>query len=113
MIKKYRNKKTPKKAIILALLAVVVLALCASEVWAGCVWVCDDNTTVITEQKDKDGRRTVWTEEIRDDKGELIRRRVDTYTYYPNGNIKDIRQQIMGPDGKSLSEKTVTHYSDR
>ncbi|MBW2591849.1 MAG: hypothetical protein JRE58_02395 [Deltaproteobacteria bacterium] len=100
-----------KKSIITAL--ILALALCASAVWAECVWVCDNDTTAITVQKDKDGRRSVWTEVIRDDQDKLISRRVDTYSYKQNGDVHVINQQVFGADNKIKTKKDITHYPDK
>jgi len=47
---------------------------------------------VIKIEKDKAGNITRWVEEIRDEKGELISKRTDTYTYHKSGEVKDIVQ---------------------
>ena len=47
---------------------------------------------VIKIEKDKAGNTIKWTEEIRDGEGELISKRIDTYTYHKSGEVKDIVQ---------------------
>lgn len=102
-----------KKAPIIVIVVILALIVIAGPVSAACVWVCNEDTTTITVQKDKDGRRSVWTEVIRDAEGALISRRLDTYTYYPNGDVKDINQAVYNAADKKIGEKTVTHYPDK
>lgn len=72
----------------------------------------DENTSTVSVTKDLQGRRKVWTEITRDIDGKQVSKRVDTYSYYPTGEIDTINQKVYGAGTKVLSEQDIKHYTN-
>jgi len=69
----------------------------------------DQGTSTVSVVKDVQGRMSVWTEETRDLKGNLVSKRVDRYSYYPTDSVNEILQEKY--KGKKLvSKQKIKHY---
>jgi len=71
----------------------------------------DQGTSTVSVVKDVQGRMSIWTEETRNLKGDLVSKRVDKYSYYPTNNVDKIVQEKY--EGKNLTAKhEIKHYGD-
>jgi hypothetical protein len=70
-----------------------------------------DNENIVTSTVEKDDRQRIktWTEETRDDDGILISRRIDTYSYYPTGEVDRIVLRKFDGENNLVDEKVVKH----
>jgi len=69
----------------------------------------DERGSTVSIVKDAQGRMSIWTEETRDMKGNLISKKVDRYSYYPTGSVNEIIQEKY--KGKKLiSKRKIKHY---
>lgn len=69
--------------------------------------------TVVTVEKDPQGRTKKWTE-IRRHKltGQQKSKRQDDYTYYPTGEVDIIDQKELDEADEVKHEKEIKHYKD-
>ncbi len=71
----------------------------------------EDIVSSVQIKKDVKGNIVEWSEEIKDDKGVLISRRVDQYSFYESGEVNVIIQQIFDHNGL-VSDKQIKHFLD-
>ena len=98
-----------KKSLIAILLVVALVPVKALA--KTCTCECPDVSTV-TVQKDAKGRVFVWSETMRDSDENLIKRRVETYTYKPSGEIDRIDQKVYDSKDAMIEHKKIRHYPD-
>lgn len=73
----------------------------------------EETTSEITVGKDAKGRIKTWTEVRKDTDGNRISKRVDSYTYYPTGEIDTIIQKVYGSIDSLISkENKIKHCLD-
>lgn len=73
-----------------------------------------EETVTVSVVKDAQGRVDIWTEErkdVKDVEGVVISKRVDTYSYYPSGEVNEIIQEKYKGKELILKQK-VKHYKD-
>ena len=71
----------------------------------------DEGTRTIAVTKDKEGRMSRFVEEHRDIDGALVGKRVNTYTYYPTGEVNVITQQRFEGE-KLIQNRQIKHFLD-
>jgi len=69
----------------------------------------EDMESKIQITRDAKGNIAEWSEEIRDNDGKLITKRVDKYSFFPSGEINIITQQILDDKGQK-AERQIEHY---
>lgn len=72
----------------------------------------DESTTTSYTEQDEKKRVKKWTEETRDIDGNLLSKRVDSYSYYETDEVDTIIQQVYDGKGKPVSKKEVKHFKD-
>ncbi|MCK4330897.1 hypothetical protein KAX02_13790 [candidate division WOR-3 bacterium] len=72
----------------------------------------DEGTTTSYVEKDEKKRVKRWTEETRDIDGNLLSKRIDSYSHYETDEVDIIILQVYDGKGKLKSEKKVKHFKD-
>lgn len=99
------------KKILIAILLILVLAP-VSATGKTCNCECPD-VSVVTVQKDIKGRVSVWSETLKDSDENMIKRRVETYTYKPTGQIDQIDQKVYDGQNALIEHQKITHHPDK
>ena len=72
----------------------------------------EENQASIIVEIDATGNIAKWIEEIRDiESNTLIQKRIDEYSYYKNGEIDTITQQVFDSKGM-ISVEQIKHFTD-
>jgi hypothetical protein len=70
-------------------------------------------TFEIQTRKDEAGRVTEWVEVAKDAlTGKQVGKRLDTYTYYPTGEVDTIRQVVYSKTDSVKSDQQIKHFKD-